>query len=211
MSHAEPKPAAEEGGKPGKPLLKKIKVLGIIATVVILQCFIISAFLPSGDEPKAHASTKHDAPAHDAPAHEEDHHEGAAESEQCEVDLGAFSLTVFNPNTSSNLLVDFHLFGMVAGTASASGGEKEAGEHGHGEKTESSATGDAGKLEGLLKKNKHRFRDQIIIIVRNAQLADLTDPGLGLIKRQILTKTNALLGEPLLKGVVFSDFVVVEQ
>src|SRR6185295_17091447 len=121
-------------------------------------------------------------------------HEGAAEGEQCEVDLGAFSLTVFNPNTSSNLLVDFHLYGMVAGTASAGGGEKEGGEHGgHGEKTESSATGDAGKLEGLLKKNKHRFRDQIIIIVRTAQLADLTDPGLGLIKRQILAKTNALL------------------
>ena len=106
--------------------------------------------------------------------------------------------------------MDFHLFGMVAGTATAAGGEG-GGEHGHGEKTESAATGDAGKLEGLLKKNKHRFRDQIIIIVRNAQLADLTDPGLGLIKRQILAKTNALLGEPLLKGVVFSDFVVVEQ
>jgi flagellar basal body-associated protein FliL len=210
MSHAEAKPAAEEGGKSGKPLLKKLKVGAIIATVVILQCFIISAFLPSGDEPKAHASTKHDAPAHDAPAHEEEHHEAAAESEQCEVDLGAFSLTVFNPNTSSNLLVDFHLFGMVAGTASAAGGEG-GGEHGHGEKAESSATGDAGKLEGLLKKNKHRFRDQIIIIVRNAQVADLADPGLGLIKRQILAKTNALLGEPLLKGVVFSDFVVVEQ
>ncbi len=49
------------------------------------------------------------------------------------------------------------------------------------------------------------------MIVRNSQITDLSDPGLGLLKRQILAKTNALLGEPLLKEVIFSDFVVVEQ
>ena len=63
----------------------------------------------------------------------------------------------------------------------------------------------------MLKKQKNRFRDQVITTIRNSQIADLADPGLGLIKRQILAKTNALLGEPLVKEVVFSDFVVVEQ
>ena len=42
-------------------------------------------------------------------------------------------------------------------------------------------------------------------------MQDLADPSLGLIKRQILAKTNSLLGEPLLKEVVFSDFAVVQQ
>jgi flagellar FliL protein len=67
------------------------------------------------------------------------------------------------------------------------------------------------KFGKLYKKNKIRMRDQVITIIRNAEMADLADPGLGLIKRQILAKTNALLGEPLLKGVIFSDFAVVEQ
>src|SRR4051812_41750367 len=103
MSHAEPAPAAEEGGKPAKPLMKKIKVGATIAVIVLLQCFIVSTLLPSGGEPKAHASTKSETPAHE-PAHGEEHHE-SADGEQTEVDLGAFSLTVFNPSTSSNLLV----------------------------------------------------------------------------------------------------------
>ena len=51
----------------------------------------------------------------------------------------------------------------------------------------------------------------MIVIIRNAQMSDLADPGLGLIKRQILAKTNSLLGEPLMKEVLFSDFAVVQQ
>lgn len=204
MSDVQPESTPEEVVAAKKPLMKKVKAFGIIATIVIVQCFIISIFVPLGDESTAHASSKHEEASH-AP----EHHETASE-EQTEIDLGAFSLTVFNPNTNGNLLVDFRLFGTVVGTAAEASGGGE-GEHGHAEKTESAATGDAAKLEGLLKKNKHRFRDQIIVTIRNAQISDLADPGLGLIKRQILTKTNALLGEPLLKEVVFSDFVVVEQ
>ncbi len=35
--------------------------------------------------------------------------------------------------------------------------------------------------------------------------------GLGLIKRQILGKTNALLRKPLLRGVIVSDFSYMQQ
>ena len=45
----------------------------------------------------------------------------------------------------------------------------------------------------------------------NCQIEDLTDPGLGLLKRRILAKSNDLLGKPLLRSVVFSDFSFVEQ
>jgi hypothetical protein len=85
------------------------------------------------------------------------------------------------------------------------GGEAEA------EKEPAAEEGDAAKLEKLLKGLKHRFRDQILSIVRNSQITDLSDPGLGLLKPQILAKTNTLLGEPLVKEVIFSDIVVVEQ
>ncbi|HEV2968735.1 MAG TPA: flagellar basal body-associated FliL family protein, partial [Pirellulales bacterium] len=63
----------------------------------------------------------------------------------------------------------------------------------------------------LFKQNRNRFRDQVIVIIRNAQMSDLADPGLTLIKSQILARTNSLLGEPLLKQVLFSDFAAVQQ
>jgi flagellar FliL protein len=196
MAEAELTSSVEDGVAPKpKSLVKKLKVAGILAAIVLAQCFVVYVWLPAGEERTARASEKTEATMHEASRHE-------ATQEQTEVDLGAFSLTVFNPNTNNNLLIDFHLFGTVAGAPAAAESA---------EKPEKAEEGDVAKLESLLKKNKHRFRDQVIVTIRNSQIADLTDPGLGLIKRQILAKTNALLGEPLVKEVVFSDFVVVEQ
>ena len=47
--------------------------------------------------------------------------------------------------------------------------------------------------------------------MRSADIDDLTEAGLGLIKRKILDKTNRLLAKPYLKKVIFSDFSFVEQ
>ena len=44
-----------------------------------------------------------------------------------------------------------------------------------------------------------------------AQAKDLSDAGLGLIKRQILEKTNRALGHPMLREVLFSKFNFVER
>ena len=63
----------------------------------------------------------------------------------------------------------------------------------------------------LFEENRHRFRESVIVIVRSSDLADLTDAGLGLIKRKVLEKTNRALGKPLLKDVVFSEFSLVEH
>ncbi len=194
MAEAESLPADDAVASPGRPLLRKLKVAGILAAIVLAQCVVVFLWMPAGAERTASASSKTETPAAEATRH-------PVVQEQTEVDLGAFSLTVFNPNTNSNLLIDFHLYGTVSGAAT----------EGNAEKADKSEESDAAKLENLLKKHKHRFRDQVIVTVRNSQIADLTDPGLGLIKRQILAKTNALLGEPLLKEIVFSDFVVVEQ
>ena len=67
------------------------------------------------------------------------------------------------------------------------------------------------EFEELLAKNQHRLRDQAIFEIRNCQIDDLTDPGLALLKRRILAKSNDLLGKPLLHSIVFSDFSFVEQ
>jgi flagellar FliL protein len=47
--------------------------------------------------------------------------------------------------------------------------------------------------------------------IRNSRVEDLTDPGLALLKRKILAKSNELLGKLLLKAVLFSDFSYIEQ
>jgi flagellar FliL protein len=70
---------------------------------------------------------------------------------------------------------------------------------------------DKGQLEAAMKRNKHRFRDQIIVEIRNSDSEDLNDSALGLIKRRILEKSNTLLGKPLLRSVVFSQFSYIEQ
>jgi flagellar FliL protein len=189
----------------------KAKIGVIIGVIVLLQCVLAYLYLPGGDA-SAKGEAKKDAAAH--PAAEKPDKEAAADGrvEQREVDMGKFSLTAFDPNSNTTLLIDFHLFGTVAAEhedKAAKGGGEHGGHGGHGgkpgEEEDNSAFGK------LFKKNQNRFRDQVIVIIRNAQMSDLTDPGLGLIKRQILAKTNSLLGEPLLKEVLFSDFAVVQQ
>jgi hypothetical protein len=204
---ASPAEAAASGAV-AAPKLKKLKIGGILAAIVITQCLVAYMFLPKGEENSANASTKAEPvvaeASHAKSSDKEKEKEKDKEKDQDEVDLGTFSLTVFNPRGNNNLLIDFHLHGTVASSGTeAPANEKEA--------AAAAETGDAAKLEKMLKSHKNRFRDQVIITVRNAQLTDLADPALGLLKRQILAKTNALLGEPLLKEVIFSDFVVVEQ
>src|SRR5262249_10790738 len=109
MSETESQQLAESTAPSnGKPLVKRLKVVGIISAIVFVQCIVAYLYFPSA-ESTAHASVK----AESNP-HEEAHH-SAPEHEQTEVELGAFSITVFNPNSNGNLLIDFHLFGTVIG------------------------------------------------------------------------------------------------
>jgi flagellar basal body-associated protein FliL len=84
------------------------------------------------------------------------------------------------------LRIDFHLYGTV----------------GSDDKTE---------FDEAMQENKHRFRDQVIMTIRGCEHSELTDAGLGLIKRKILEKTNRTLGKPLLQAVIFTDFSFIEQ
>ena len=96
------------------------------------------------------------------------------------------TVTAYQPVSSSTLFISFHLYGSVT--------ERQTEE-----------------FDRRLEDNKHRIRDNIIVIVRSAEITDLTDAGLGLIKRRILETTNKALGKPLLQGVMFSEFSFVEQ
>jgi flagellar FliL protein len=192
-----------------KGVSSKLKIGIVLAVVVGAQCVLAWLLFPSGDtveSPEPNHEAKSEANAAFDPAAEDPH------AERREVDLGRFSVTSVDSGSNTTLLIDFHLYGAVL-VEPGDHAEAASDDHGggHGKKEEAGEAADNSRFGRLLAKNKHRFRDQVIVVIRNAQMSDLSDPALGLIKRQILAKTNSLLGEPLLKEVIFSDFAVVQQ
>ncbi len=177
----------DEGDAPpeGKrSLLAKIKVLLFITVIIAVECVVAYLYLPSSAETAAMAQATFDGASDDEEAELEAIDEELAN--QLEVDLGEFSVSAFQPASNNTLRIDFHLFGTV-------GEEDEA------------------EFLTLMDYNLHRFREQVGVIVRSADVTDLTDAGLSLVKRKILEKTNQILGKPLLKAVIFSEFSFMEQ
>jgi flagellar FliL protein len=174
-----------------------------MVAVIGAECLVACLYLPSVSA-SAPAEEEH---AADTTEHEEEHEQEHASKR--EVDLGKYSITSFQPASNTTLLIDFHLYGTVAMEAGASDdGGHDGGGHGGGDGEKSA---DDDEFTRLFEKNKHRLRDQIITIVRSAELTDFADASLGLLRRRILEKSNRTLGKPLLEEVIFSDFSLVEQ
>ena len=85
--------------------------------------------------------------------------------------------------------------------------EEGPGANGPGAKPEEDVT----DFEHHFENSKARIREQVTMTLHGADSNNLTDAGLGLIKRQILEKTNRALGEPLLKEILMSKFNFVER
>ena len=175
-------------------MVKTIIVAVVVVFVILTECFFAYMLIPSRTELEKWATAKaekehssggdHGTGAHgDAKHGDAKHGEGHKE---IEVDLGKYNVVVHQPAANMTLKVNFHLIGTVL----------ESEHH---------------EFEELLAKSQHRLRDQAIFEVRNSQIEDLTDPGLALLKRRILAKSNDLFGKPLLRAVVFSDFSFIEQ
>ena len=167
--------------------MTKMIVVSVLVTVVILtECLLAYFMIPSTAEVQAWAKGQHGEHAKDGGYGEQAESPGHSAHAEAEVDLGKFNVIVHEPSSQVTLRVNFHLIGTVL--------EEEHTE-----------------FEHLLEKHEHRLRDHTIFEIRNCKIEDLTDPGLALLKRRILAKSNDLLGKPLLKSVVFSDFSFVEQ
>jgi hypothetical protein len=172
----------------------------IVVAIIIFECVAADRYLAGGGS-----------------AREADVHRAVAADEHIpmrDVELGRFSLTASDPNSNNSLLIEFHLIGSVVAGNSGNEAKVRAERDGFGEQGSKSgdvAEDDDTTFEKLFQQEKSRFRDQVIVIIGNAQVSALSDPGLGLIESQILARTNSLLGEPLLKEIRFSDFAVVQQ
>jgi flagellar FliL protein len=206
-------PAAQTSDAAAAPkkssALTKIVVLAFMVAVIGGECLVASFYLTSMSAAPAQTAEHSEHGEHGDEAGDEE----AAPAAKREVDLGKFSITSFQPASNTTLLIDFHMFGTVAAEASASteAAAPAEGHGGHGGGHGEPAAAADDEFSRLFEKHKHRLRDQVIVIVRSAEITDFADPSLGLIRRKILEKSNRLLGKPLLEEVIFSDFSLVEQ
>lgn len=180
-------------------MLKPIIITVLVVAVISTECLLAWMLIPSTTQVETWAKSQTEAEGKAADAKPDNGKTGGDKSkmpageeggekapDESEVDLGKFGVVVHKPAEEVTLRVNFHLVGIVPAS-------------------------DAAELTPLVEKTKHRLRDQVIYEIRNAETADLTDPGLGLIKRRILAKTNELFGKPHLKSIVFSEYTFLEQ
>lgn len=168
-------------------LSSKIKALAVVGLIVLAQCGAAIFLLPSAEQTAAMAQSQR--VVEQATATEETVEQEIVVEDgkpMQEIDLGDFSVSAYQPLSNTTLRIDFHLYGTVAEE-------------------------DLTDVKAELDEQTNRIREDVIVTVRSSNIEDLTDAGLGLIKRRILDKTNRRLGKPYLKSVIFSDFSFLEQ
>lgn len=178
---------AQPPAKSGGAMLGKLVVALFMGAVIVTEVIAFYFLFPDADKVASLAEEKIAKKlATKVVDGDEDESKAKSDKKVVEVDLGDFDITAHHPSSNSTMRISFHLFATVRDDEKA-------------------------EFESLKSSSVHRLRDKIIFEVRNAEVTDITDPGLGLIKRRILEKSNAVLGKPLLRSVMFSDFAFVEQ
>ena len=177
-----PEPSASKRG-----FGSKVKAAAFIACVVAVECAVAYLYIPNSLETAAIAGATLDIDPETGripPKEEGDTAQGMAD--QIEVPLGEYSVTTFQPVSNTTLRIDFQLYGTIA-------------------------VKDEAEFFRRMEENRHRFREQVIVTIRTADITDFTEAQLGLIRRRVLERSNRILGTPLLRGVIFSDFSFIEQ
>ena len=102
--------------------------------------------------------------------------------ERDEVDLGEFTL-IIDDAASAPFRLSVHFYGLV--------NKKDIMEY--------------NKRYDI---HKNRIREAIIVIVRSSPQSEITEPSLGILKNKITVKINDILGMPLIKGVIYTDYAI---
>ena len=169
----------------GTSMMTLIKIGAFVVVVLSAEALIAFLFIPSAENVNAAAETRFgtDQVPVDPVAALEDAPDGVP---MVEVDMKDYTVTAYQPLSNTTLRIDFHLYGTIA-------------------------EGDQAEFEQLFAKNEQRIREQVIVTIRSSEITDLTDANLGLVKRKLHDKLNRMLGKPLVKSVIVSDFSFVEQ
>ncbi len=173
----------------GSGMKGKLIALAIVLVIVLAECAVAILAFPSANDTATLTQAMLAAPdveANDVAVTEPPAEEQRSDEEVLEIDLGEFDVSSYQPLSNTTLRISFHLYGIVA-------------------------VDDETQILDLLEAKRQRMREQVLVILRSAELTDLADAALGLIKRRILEKTNRTFGEPLLREIIFSDFSFMEQ
>ena len=100
-----------------------------------------------------------------------------------EIDLGEYRVTHTLENAEGQILVRFHLFGIVPESRQA-------------------------RLTHAIEGYQNRLRDAVIHLVQETDTDQLADPGLAFFRSEVVAAINRVLQERLVKDVAFSDFSV---
>lgn len=183
MAESQPQDNEPQASEPkrGGSVVGRLLITGFMGAVVISECLFAYFWLPSANEVAARVETMAEK------AQKKENEEGSEDERALavEMDLGAFTITNHRLTSESTFRTDFHLWGTVRKS------DKEA-------------------FSRLFKRNQNRFRNLVLEIIQNSERTDLTDPGLGSIKRRLLAKSNALFGQPVLREVLFAEYTFVE-
>lgn len=173
-------------GKSGGGMMGKLMIAGFMGAVIAVECLLAYLFIPTPSEVAALAEENMTKKLPSSLAADELAATQDEGKEMAEVQLGDYSLTISERNSSTALRADFTLAGIVL-------------------------MPDESAFMNLMEKNAARFREIVLYEFRNSEREDLDDPQLGLIKRRILERSNNLFGKPILKGILFPDFSYIEQ
>jgi len=181
-----PKPENPAAAPSSPGFLGKIIAAVVIGVIVAGEAALVYMFLPSADVIASRVREEVKQELTEGGEKLEDVAKTSEFTEQIEVELGSFQLAIHQPSTNSTLNVTCRVMGTI-------------------EKT------DQAEFDKLLANNSNRLRERIIIEFRSADLGELTDAGLGLLKRRILEKSNQLLGKPIVKSIMFPEYNYYQQ
>lgn len=167
---------------PKSSLFGKIIIAVFMATVILTECILAYVLIPDADEVARLAEARM---TEKLQANINPNGVGD-DKKTVEFALGNYSVTFQHSESNTTLRMDFQLFGTVL-------------------------EDDQSDLEQQFERVKQRLRDRVTFEIRNSNMNDLTDPGLALIKRRILEKSNGLMGTPIIQSILITEFSLVEQ
>ncbi len=178
----------QEETKKGPGIMGLVKAVGFVGVLVVVELVAASMLMPSAEDTEQLARKLAIASKGEDTSEAEEGAENIIDptEDTVEVELVGDNITRFDPDSDKTMNVDFLVFGVVLAS-------------------------EADAFNSAFEGNKSRIREQIIMTMHAAKATDLSSPGLGLIKRQILEKTNRALGKPYINEVVFTKINFVER
>lgn len=172
-------------------LMTLLKAVAFVSVLVVVEVVAAALLIPTPHETEQLAESLEAAKAGEETVKQDDgttitEAQTRTEEESIEVELGVFPVTVYNPESDTSISIDCELFATVLAA-------------------------EAAEFQTQFASNRNRVRDQVTVTLKSAEAVELSDPGLGLIKRRILEKTNRALGKPLIREVLVTRFNFVER